>query len=275
MMNNGAKRAKDSSDGPLGSRNVTIREPEQILTAAETLRDFALDLGGFRVAACANIASKSPMQDAVGNILASHVFGWPTTKNQWWRKPQLALNSPLPIACRYESEPFWANIYGFYPKVENPMLASIDLTDFEELVQASAVICIPVYQPFGQIGVVSFSRIGNDRIDLAREFELYSDRLEQVSRRFINSYSRMTYGRPRIPQNCRLTDREIVCLRWAAVGKTDGEIAQIIHRSCATVRFHIQKARGKLDAVNRSQTVFKASQLGYLGSTAVTKTLVF
>lgn len=273
-MNRGAKHAKVLPDGPLGSWDVTIREPLHILKAAENLRDFALELGGFRVAACANIASKCPMQDADGNVLASHVFGWPTTKNQWWRKPQLALDSPLPIACRYECEPFWANIYGFYPRVENPMLASIDLTEFEELVQSSAVICIPIYQPFGQIGAVSFSRMGNDRIDLTREFELFSDQLEQISRRFINSYSRMTSGRPRIPQNCRLTDREIVCLRWAAVGKTDDEIAQIIHRSCATVRFHIQKARGKLDAVNRSQTVFKASQLGYLGSTAVMKTVV-
>ena len=36
-------------------------------------------------------------------------------------------------------------------------------------------------------------------------------------------------------------------------------------RSRATVRFHIHNAATKLDAVNRSQTVFKAAQLGYIG----------
>ena len=54
-------------------------------------------------------------------------------------------------------------------------------------------------------------------------------------------------------------------LRWAAVGKTDREISLILARSHATVRFHIQNAGDKLDAVNRSQTIFKAAQLGYLG----------
>jgi len=58
---------------------------------------------------------------------------------------------------------------------------------------------------------------------------------------------------------------------WAALGKTDREIALILSRSCATVRFHLQNAAQKLNAVNRSQTVFKASQLGYLGSVAVSR----
>ena len=46
----------------------------------------------------------------------------------------------------------------------------------------------------------------------------------------------------------------------------------ILARSCATVRFHIHNAANKLQAVNRSQTVFKATQLGYLGSVAAINT---
>ncbi len=267
MSDRKLKRRECSCDSPL---DWTIRDARGIREMAEAFRDFALKNGGFRIAACANIASKTPMQDAECNVLASHVFGWPANENQWWLKPQLALDSPLPIACRYESEPFWANIHGFHPRTSNPMLDTIDLTNFAKLVHAPAVICIPIYQPFGQIGAVSFSRPDCDQIDLSMEFAIYGDRLERVSRRFVNSYSRLTYSRSRIPQDCRLTEREVVCLRWAAMGKTDSEIAEIIHRSCATVRFHIQNARGKLDAVNRSQTIFKAAQLGFLGSAAMT-----
>ena len=64
----------------------------------------------------------------------------------------------------------------------------------------------------------------------------------------------------------KLSKREIECLRWAAAGKTDSEIGMILSRSSATIRFHLHNAALKLDAVNRSQTVFKAGQLGYLGS---------
>ena len=52
--------------------------------------------------------------------------------------------------------------------------------------------------------------------------------------------------------------------RLAYIGKTDLEISMIMSRSRATVRFHIHNASMKLNAVNRSQTVFKAAQLGYI-----------
>lgn len=247
---------------------IFIASIDDVRPAAEAIRDLAKDLSNFRVAACANIASKTPMTDADGNALASSIFGWPGSKDQWWKKPLLALSSPLTFACRYESEPFWANAQGIHTRVPNPLLDQIDLSHFRDEVNADAVIVIPVHLPFGQIGVVSFSPLDSGRSDLSREFDLYADILEYQSRRFINGYSRVTSQRPWIPRNCRLSKREVECLRWAALGKTDVEIAMILARSCATVRFHIHNAAIKLEAVNRSQTVFKATQLGYLGSVA-------
>lgn len=239
-----------------------------IRPAAEALREIAKELGNFRVAACANIASKTPMCDGEGEILAFSVFGWPASKEQWWKKPLLALISPLTAACRYESEPFWADRSGIYTRAPNPLVDQIDLSLFAEEVNAKAVIVVPVHMPFGQIGVVSFSPIDNGRQDLSEEFASYADQLEYHSRRFVNGYTRVTSQRPWIAKNCRLSKREVECLRWAAVGKTDVEISLILHRSCATVRFHIHNAATKLEAVNRSQTVFKATQLGYLGNVA-------
>ncbi len=249
-----------------------IAAPADILPAAQALRDMAREIGNFRVAACANIASKMPMCDADGNVLAHTVFGWPESKEQWWKKPLLALTSPLPYACRYESDPFWVNAAGIYTRAPNPLLDQIDLSHFDQLVNAPSVIVVPVHLPFGQIGAVSFSPLNNGRENLSREFDLHADDLEYHARRFISGYSRVTSVRPWIPKNCRLSKREVECLRWAAVGKTDVEIAMILSRSCATVRFHIHNAATKLEAVNRSQTVFKATQLGYLGSVAAVST---
>lgn len=248
--------------------STSIRSAADIRPAAEALRDIARELGNFRVAACANIASKTPMRDAEGEILASSIFGWPGSKDQWWKKPLLALSSPLTFACRYENEPFWANSAGIYTRAPNPLLDQIDLSLFEDEVNAKAVIVIPIHMAFGQIAAISFSPVNNRRDNLAKEFEAYSDQLEYHSRRFVNGYTRVTSQRPWIPKNCRLSKREVECLRWAAVGKTDVEIALILNRSCATVRFHIHNAAIKLEAVNRSQAVFKATQLGYLGNVA-------
>ena len=125
--------------------------------------------------------------------------------------------------------------------------------------------------PFGQIGAVSFRAPDLNTIDLSKEFKAYGNTMEILSRAFISSYVKVTDQRNWIPTDCSLSKREVQCVSWAALGKTDREIATILSRSCATVRFHLQNAAKKLDAVNRSQTVFKASQLGYLGSVAVTK----
>src|SRR5438128_11961077 len=55
---------------------ITIRSMEGIRPAAEALRDSVMSLTGLRVAPCANIASKEPMVDDHGKILASAVLGW-------------------------------------------------------------------------------------------------------------------------------------------------------------------------------------------------------
>lgn len=244
-----------------------IQSAEDIRPAAEQMRDAGLALGGFRVIACDNIASKQPMTDASGAVLAEAVFGWTGEAERWWTRAQLALVSPVTRACRYESEPFWGNTKGLYSRQPNPYLAEIDLTDFEKRALCRAGIVVPVHLPFGQIGGVSFHP-SDEREDLADIYEAYADDLMVLAHRFIAGYAKTQRRYRALPGNCQLTKREVECLRWAAVGKTDQEISIILTRSHATIRFHIRNAAEKLNTVNRSQTIFKAAQLGYIDSPA-------
>ena len=81
----------------------SISSPAEIHDVAIEFRNRAKEMGNFKVATCANVASKDPMVDGEGNILASHVFSWSDNEDTWWKRPQLALSSPIPRACRYES----------------------------------------------------------------------------------------------------------------------------------------------------------------------------
>jgi LuxR family transcriptional regulator, quorum-sensing system regulator CciR len=245
---------------------VRITCPADVRPAAERLREMAKDLADFRVAICHNIAVKAPMVDDGGNILATHVFGWTEDENdRWWRTPRLALESPLPTACRYESEPFWCNAEGFRTSLPNPLLDAIDLTDFVRRGLTPAAVVVPVHLPFGQIGAASYMPKDRDKLDVSAEFAAYGDVLGLLTRTFIAGYVRAMCDRERLPVGPILSKREVECLRWAAIGKTDFEISLIMSRSRATVRFHIHNASLKLNAVNRSQTLFKAAQLGYIG----------
>jgi LuxR family quorum-sensing system transcriptional regulator CciR len=245
---------------------LTVRSIAGIRGAAQALHETALSIANLRTAACANIASKDPMIDGDGLILASEIFGWREPGERWWERPRLALTSPLTLACRYESEPFWCNRSGIHTQHCNPHLAALDLTDFFERAMTEVAIVVPIHLPYGQIAAVSFQPVDSDRDDLTREFAQYGDLLGLFAHKFVASYVKVMDKHRWIPPDISLSKREIECLRWAAIGKTDGEIATILSRSCATIRFHIHNAAVKLNAVNRSQTVFKAGQLGFLGS---------
>lgn len=245
---------------------VRITCPKDVRPAAERLREMARDLADLRVAICHNIAVKAPMVDADGNMLATDVFGWTDDENdRWWRTPRLALESPLPTACRYESEPFWCNAQGFRTSLPNPLLDALDLANFERRGLTPAAIVVPVHLPFGQIGAASYVPKDRSKLDVSAEFAAYGDTLGLLTRTFVAGYVRVMCDRERLPVGTILSKREVECLRWAAVGKTDYEISLIMSRSRATVRFHIHNASMKLNAVNRSQTLFKAAQLGYIG----------
>jgi LuxR family quorum-sensing system transcriptional regulator CciR len=246
--------------------DVRITSPHGVRPAAERLRDIVSDLMGFRVAICHDIAVSHPMVDADGQVLATSVFGWTNDdSDRWWRVSGLALNSPLPTACRYESEPFWCNAQGIRTSLPNAMLDALDLSDFERRGLTHAAIVVPAHMPFGHIGAASYVPKDRSQMDVSEEFEEYGDFLGLLTRTFVAGYTRAMCSQERVPVGPMLSKREVACLRWAAVGKTDHEISLILLRSRATVRFHIHNASVKLCAVNRSQTLFKAAQLGYIG----------
>jgi DNA-binding CsgD family transcriptional regulator len=58
-----------------------------------------------------------------------------------------------------------------------------------------------------------------------------------------------------------LTAREVECLRWVSVGKTDAEIAVILSIKPRTARFHIENAKRKLGVATRVQAVAEAMRL--------------
>jgi LuxR family transcriptional regulator, quorum-sensing system regulator BjaR1 len=61
-----------------------------------------------------------------------------------------------------------------------------------------------------------------------------------------------------------LTPRERDCLAYVAEGKSDWEISVILTLSESTVRFHVDNARHKLNAVNRTQAVARLMTLRML-----------
>ena len=253
-------------------KKVTIESIEDIHDATITLKELG-DECGFRLALCDDISSRDPMVDAEGTILNADILGWLADGQRWWEESSLALESPIVRACRYESEPMWCNKTGFFGHSDNPYIEEINLKHFFIDEHANtrsyqAAILIPIHLPFAQISANSIHPVDETKNDLSEEFDYYSDFFAILLRRYISGYVAAIRKTRRIPSALVLSKREVECLQWAAIGKTDKEIALIMSLSHATIRYHIHRAGEKLYSVNRAQTIFKAGQLGFLGASS-------
>jgi DNA-binding CsgD family transcriptional regulator len=80
--------------------------------------------------------------------------------------------------------------------------------------------------------------------------------LIEAAARGLNERCRTTIGLGDTPQPLpQLTDREVECLQWVSLGKTDWEIGELLGVAKATAHFHIEQAKRKLGVTSRVQAV--------------------
>lgn len=244
------------------AERASIATREDIHDASLRLAARAFELGFTRVLALDDVNARDPMRDARGAMVTMLLKAPGDTLEPWWLNHAIWRKSPFALACRYEGEPFWADIDGLNGRRHNPFLDAINFRKFKYRAAMKAAIIVPVHLPFGQIGMVLFGSPSRDWV--CEQFFALSAPLSLLARHFITDYVSVSRQQLLFPMACRLTAREVECLRWAAMGKTDQETAVILDLSHATIRFHINNAAKRLDAVNRSQAILKAAHLGYL-----------
>lgn len=224
------------------------------------------------VAASPDIGSPHPMLDPDGRPYAGNLFRWIDPKLEYWKDRGFALRSPLVHAARALSEPFWfSSRSGFATWRPNAALTALNgeiAVGVETYHVAGAIVC-PTYLPDGVIGAVTWAT-GDRSVDVKAAFDARAEHLHALALRFVATYREATHGQAGAP--VRLTRREIQCLKWAAAGKTDAEISEIVGISLPTVRFHVTNASRKLGVVGRSQAVHRAANLGYIGDPEAVRT---
>lgn len=116
-------------------------------------------------------------------------------------------------------------------------------------------LTVPLHDSAGSFGILNFVASdpdvlrGNDAAALWMAGQQFHDLVRANSRDVaLRSF--------------QLTERQLQCLRYAAMGKTNAEIGAILGVSATTVRFHLDTAAARLNAANRVNLVAKAVQAG-------------
>ena len=119
-------------------------------------------------------------------------------------------------------------------------------------------LAFPLITLEGQIALVS---LGGEAVELSdAEFAMVS----LASTYAIGRAMQLQTTVGKTIDHIELTPRERECLQWAAVGKSEWEISQILGISEHTSEKHLLNAKGKLGAVNRVQAVAEAIRRGYI-----------
>ena len=216
------------------------------------------------IAAQADLGDPEPMGDAQGRPYAETSFHWVDPDHAYWRDRKLALQTAFLTAARLVAEPFFYSDGQLRTWRATRLLEAVDCEQAKNTPSFGEAIIAPVHLPRGLVGVVFWC--SREPVGVEALFERHAGDLHNLALKLVATHNEAR-GRPRnatVPQT--LTRREVQCLRWAAAGKTDGEIAAILTLSMSTVRFHLRNAAAKLGTTGRAQSIQIAAGLGFVGA---------
>lgn len=116
-------------------------------------------------------------------------------------------------------------------------------------------LTVPLHDSSGRFGILNFVTSENGVLQSVDPATLW------LAAHYFHDLVK-TKSREVMLQSFQLTERQLECLQYAAMGKTNAEIGVILGISQTTVRFHLDTAAERLNAANRVNLVAKAVQTG-------------
>ncbi|WP_105404722.1 autoinducer binding domain-containing protein [Neorhizobium sp. T7_12] len=118
-------------------------------------------------------------------------------------------------------------------------------------------ISIPVSAGFGSSAILTFAS-GQTSFAVG---DLDDPIKAATAATLVHAYLTLLQAVPTAAATPRLTPRQALCLKWSAEGKTMEEIAMLLRLAKTSVRFHLDEARARLDAMTLQQATAIATTL--------------
>ncbi|MCP4619258.1 MAG: hypothetical protein GY844_22825 [Bradyrhizobium sp.] len=206
---------------------------------------------GFSASACG-------AWDGLGPQRISRFFfnDWPESWLRLYAEEDIFSADPFVEEARRAMAPFlWSEIETTRPLTPRGK----EIYDIARNYGWREVMGIPIHGPAGYQGMVSLATMKDITVSAMDRGCL------EITSRVIHEKCRRHVGFGLAPEDTpKLTPRELECMQWVALGKTDWEIAQVLGISAATVHFHVEGAKKKLGLSSRTETVARLTLYGLL-----------
>ncbi len=249
--------------GPSLDRHLdALSRATSLVEAAQPLVDIGAAIGLDRPAVVEDFSSERLIMSREGGLLGE-IFGWLPARSPDPKGEPMHHVCPIGRVCRIAVNPFaWRSV-----DISSASF-SWDRRSRDFWIRMAELgiiggVTVPVHMPLSRVGAVGWLAIGKPA-DLDAIVERWSSKLRLAALLFMDHVYR---ERPDIAgkaPDVALSERELECLTWVALGKTDAEIAELIGRSPSTARFHVDSAVEKLGVNNRTRAAAVACQLGMI-----------
>jgi DNA-binding CsgD family transcriptional regulator len=204
---------------------------------------------GYSSSTCGTIIPGEPAEHR------TYFRNWRLDWTEHAARTQVSARSPVTDIARTEIRPFsWRAVRVRQDVPAKRMAAFREAQDFGWI----DGLVVPIHGRGGQFSTVSMAA-GERDVDVSAGAER---RLASIA---LLAFQRCDELMPLAPLAAdNLTPRELECLRWVAMGKTDFETGMILGISQETVKYHVEKARGRLNAATRAHAVAKIALAGLL-----------
>ena len=191
----------------------------------------------------------------IGNSIHGHVTypeGW---KRHYVKRSFHLVDPTIQLAKRSIAPVDWSRIRGAGSQSEV-------FNSARDFGIAGHGLTIPVRGPYGDVGMLSFSR----KCSAAEWQKLVPHRIAHLQSAAVHMHDHVmaTHALSNTLRFPHLSSREREVLQWAAAGKSQADIADILAISDRTVEVHLRSAKTKLFALNTPQAVGRAIALGLI-----------
>ena len=233
-----------------------LRECFQACRDAQTFRDLQVAAKAFYGSTHVVMASYfhyPPVgaHDFDGQIRVGE-FGYPDAWRKTYLEEKLYLSDPLARRAASFTRPyFWSEV---------PALPNLTEDELEYIKRVSALnlgegLGIPLFGPAGRNGYAALGFGNNGRPPPDQILELQAG--AQMGHL---AYCRLLLRD--LPNGTNLSTREREILRWVARGRTNSQIAEVLHLSRNTVETYIRRCFEKLDVNDRVSAALRGIALG-------------
>ena len=182
---------------------------------------------------------------------------WPEEWANRYMTENYVHSDPVIYRCKGTDRGFvWSEAVGDAPIGQKARRVMNEATEFRMIDGFS----VPIHSPGGIQAIVTFS---GEKVDMSEEERAVLELIAIYAHKQLRDLIPREKPDPR-QATAQITARELEVIHWAAEGKSNWEIGQILARSEKTVQHILASAQYKLDVTNRTQLVAEAFRTGLI-----------